>query len=465
MLPPFDPWLSAAAAADIGASTYIEPRRLAALRERRLRTLVQSAARHSPLYRSLLRGVDPARLRLDELPVVSKAELMREFDRWVADPDIHLADLQRFTADRSRIADAFLGRYAVWESSGTGSGALGIFVQDAAALAVYDALEAMRHPKLHPTRRLIDPYFLGERIAFVGATSGHFASTVSVERLRRLNPLLAPRLRGVSFLQPLPRLRDELQALQPTIVTTYPSVAMLLAQEHRAGRLDIVPSEIWTGGETLTPAMRTYVEETFNCAVANSYGASEFLALASQCRCGALHLNSDWAILESVDAAGRPVPPGQPGASVLLTNLANHVQPIIRYDLADSVTLHPARCRCGSSLPVIEVQGRRDDTLNLPDGTGGTVSVLPLAVTTILEDEAGTFDFQLVQRGPRDLLLQIAVPPGAERTVLARARGVLGNFLARQGVRGVTIECRAGAAPRPGGAAKLRRVVAGVPSP
>ena len=71
MLPPFDPWLSAAAAADVGASTYIEPRRLAALRERRLRTLVQSAARHSPLYRSLLRGVDPARLRLDELPVVS----------------------------------------------------------------------------------------------------------------------------------------------------------------------------------------------------------------------------------------------------------------------------------------------------------------------------------------------------------------------------------------------------------
>ena len=460
MLPPFDPWLSAVAAADVSASTYLAPQRLAELRARRLAALVASAARNSPLYRRVLRAADPERLRLDQLPVVSKAELMRDFDLWVTDPEIRLDELQRFTADRSRIAEPYLGRYTVWESSGTGGGALGIFVQDAAAMAVYDALEAVRHPPLHPSRRLLDPYFLSERIAFVGATSGHFASTVSVERLRRLNPLLAPRLHSVSFLQPLAGLRDELRVLRPTIVATYPSVAVLLAQEQTAGRLNIAPAEIWTGGETLTAAMRGYVEQAFGCSVANSYGASEFLALASQCRFGALHLNSDWAILESVDAAGKPVPPGHAGTSVLLTNLANRVQPIIRYDLADSVTLHPAGCPCGSSLPVIDVQGRRDDTLLLPGTAGGTVSILPLAVSTVLEDEAGLFDFQLVQRGPRDLLLRTGMRADSQQALLGRARAVLAGYLERQGVAGVRIDCRAGEFPQPGRAAKTRRVVA-----
>lgn len=59
-----------------------------------------------------------------------------------------------------------------------------------------------------------------------------------------------------------------------------------------------------------------------------------------------LHLNADWVILEPVDAALRPVPPGNPSHSTLLTNLANRVQPIIRYDLGDSVTMLPAPPSC-----------------------------------------------------------------------------------------------------------------------
>ena len=46
------------------------------------------------------------------------------------------------------------------------------------------------------------------------------------------------------------------------------------------------------------------MHESFGCPVANSYGASEFLSLASECAEGSLHLNSDWAILESVDSNG-----------------------------------------------------------------------------------------------------------------------------------------------------------------
>ena len=57
------------------------------------------------------------------------------------------------------------------------------------------------------------------------------------------------------------------------------------------------------------------------------------------------------------------MPAGEPGHTTLLTNLANHVQPLIRYDLGDGVLVHRAACACGSPLPVIEVEGRGDDML------------------------------------------------------------------------------------------------------
>ena len=94
--------------------------------------------------------------------------------------------LWRDTADPERIAEPWLGRYMVWESSGT-TGQPGIFVQDAQAMAVYDALEALRRSVPRPLAHWMDPLHLSERHAFVGVTGGHFASHVTLRRLRSLN--------------------------------------------------------------------------------------------------------------------------------------------------------------------------------------------------------------------------------------------------------------------------------------
>lgn len=455
--PPFDPWLTWTTAGEVLLATHADAAGLAARRSRRLANLLTRAARESPLYAQQLRGVDAARAQLQDLPTFSKHDLMARFDDWVTDPALHLDGLRRFTADPSRIADPYLGRYTVWESSGS-SGEPSVFVQDAAALAVYDALEALR--RRTPVARLLDPLYLGECIAFVGATGGHFASLVSIERLRRLNPALARRLHDVSFLQPVDRLVDSLHALSPSVLSTYPSAAVLLAGEQLAGRLKLRLKEVWTGGETLSPGMRRLIEEGFGCSVVQSYGASEFLPLAAECVRGALHLNSDWVILESVDAAGRPVPEGETGASVLLTHLANHVQPLIRYPLGDRVRWHSRACGCGSHLPVIEVEGRSDDTLGLKGRGGRIVRLLPLALSTVLEEEAGLADFQLLQQGTDRLRLSTPACGPHAQSALERGREALLRFLAGHGVAGVSVHCQPGRAHRLGGGGKLRRVLA-----
>jgi phenylacetate-CoA ligase len=115
---------------------------------------------------------------------------MSPFEAGVADPALTLDAVRASAPTPALIGQRLLDRYWVWHSSGS-TGQQGFFVQDALAMAVYDALEATRRHSARPWLRLWDPLFLSERFAFVGATGGHFASIVSLQRLRRANPAAA----------------------------------------------------------------------------------------------------------------------------------------------------------------------------------------------------------------------------------------------------------------------------------
>ncbi|MEJ6004529.1 phenylacetate--CoA ligase family protein [Paucibacter sp. AS339] len=435
---------------------------LSACQSQRLQALLR-AAMACPFYGALLKGRTLDQIALRDLPVISKSALMQRFEQHVGDPQLRLSELQAFCRDPSRIAEPYLGRYTVWESSGS-SGQPGIYVHDAAAMAVYEQLEATRRQTPRPWARLWDPLYLTERFAFVGAIDGHFASHVSVQRLRKKQPWLTTQWRSFSILQAASALVQQLNSFMPSIIATYPTAALLLAQELERGALRCHPQEIWTGGETLSTAMRSRIEAAFGCPLRNSYGASEFLPIAWECAKGHLHVNADWVILEPVDAQGQATPAGQASHTTLLTNLANHAQPLIRFDIGDSITLDPRPCACGSALPVIEVQGRRDDMLSIA-GLGGQgsipphVTLLPLALSTVLEEDAGLFDFQLQQTKTG---LQLSLGPNADKSPQARElyRRDLKRFIAQQGGAPQRLSIRVGDPRQLGRSGKHKRISA-----
>lgn len=457
----FDPVRLSAVCMDVAAAQRGTPEGIAQRQRTRLAALLQATLRGSRLYRALWPAGASAHTPLQALPPVERRQLMADFGGWVTDPQLELAALRAFTADPTRIGQPWLGRYMVWESSGT-SGQPGVFVQDAQAMAVNDALEALRRSP--PPKPLLtgwlDPLGLGERMAFIGAIDGHFASTVSVRRLCALNPWLARSTRSFSLLEPLPALVQALNAFAPTAIATYPTAAALLADEAARGALRIRPREIWTGGEYLAPAMRAHIARHLGGAVRNSYGASEFLAMAWECAHGQLHVNADWVVLEPVDEKFQPVPAGQPSASVLLTNLANHVQPLVRYDLGDQVTLPAGRCSCGSPLPVLQVQGRHDEPLVMAGRAGQSVTLLPLALSTVLEDHAGVFDFYLRQTDARTLELQLPLEGEAGQQALARCSAALSAFASAMGLAPIAVRGTLGPTAPRGRSGKACRIVA-----
>ena len=423
----------------------------------RFTALVRFAREHSPLYREVYRTLPRNVSVPDVLPVMTKRALMARFDHWVTDAAIRRPDVDAFLADRAHIGERYLGRYIVWKSSGT-TGEPGIYVQDDDALAVYDALIAVQLSTADLAGKCVAALFKGARAALIAATGDHFASIASWQRVCRSAPGLAAR--GFSVMEPLHRLVAELNAFAPTYLASYPTMLTLLAEERVAGRLRIAPAIVWSGGEFLAPGARADLERAFDCPVLNEYGTSECMSIAFGCREGWLHVNADWVMLEPVDADYRPTPPGEISHTVLLTNLANRVQPVIRYDLGDAVIANPEPCRCGNPLPAIRVEGRREDVITMPAEDGRRIRLLPMALTTIVEEAAGVHRFQIVHSGATALTLRLDVAGTEHKEAAFRAAAhALHDHLARQGIPHAQIgldECLPTTDRRSG---KLRQVV------
>jgi phenylacetate-CoA ligase len=392
--------------------------RVEALRRERLDELARHAAAHAPFWRKRL---PDGPVRLADLPVMTKAELMDRFDDVVTDRRLRLADLLDHL---ERIDDdaLYLGEHRVMTSSGS-SGRKAVFVYDRAAWAECCGM-FLRRSAWHG----VTPRVPRLRLAMVwGASPTHMSRRgaqsldVGMHRLCRL---------GVT--QPLPELVGRLNEFQPTHLSAYPSIAGPLADEQLAGRLRVSLQGLMTNSEPLSPQLRERLKLAFGVPAYDFYATTEGL-YGCECPEGSLHLFDDMCIVENVDADGDPVPPGETGARLLVTNLYNRVQPLIRFEITDVVAVDPEPCACGRSLTRLRsLEGRAEDVLCL-----GGVTVHPLQFAVVTADP-DVREFQVVQQGD-GLRLRVALRDGAEGAP-ERLRACLGERLSGLGVARPAVE-------------------------
>ena len=425
---------------------------------RRFDELIRYARRHSPYYREAYCKLRKGHVAIADLPVVTKHELMAHFDDWVTDREITRSSLAAFLEKRSNIGERYLDRYCVWKSSGT-SGEPGIFVQDAGALRVYDALvSAQLNTPALARNYAWGLYAEGGRAALITATNDHYASIATWRRAFTRNPWLPSC--ALSVTESVTRLVAELNEFQPALLASYPTMLALLAAEQECGRLRIAPATLWAGGERLSPATQRRIEESLGAPVQIEYGASEALSIGYGCREGWMHVNADWVVLEAVDAQGNPTPPGELSHSTLLTNLANRVQPIIRYELGDRILVKPEPCACGNPLPAIQVEGRTDDVLTFRHRSGRPHSVLPMAIATVVEEAADVHYFQVAQVAPLRLTVRLKIAdPWQREQAWSRIFAALHAFFVDQDIPGIEIALDDGEPVLCERSGKLRAVV------
>src|SRR5262252_8051182 len=296
-----------------------------------LRRLLAHAVAHSPFHRRRLAGTDIAGIEpagLASLPVMTKSDMMAAADDVFTDRRLSLAAIERALAATGSEPVPVPGRYMALATGGS-TGQRGVFVFDPAAKAEF-ILSIVRSllARLYAAGG-IPPG--GLPMAMVGAGSAvHATGAAAAETAGTGVPL---RVTSVPVTLPWSQIVDRLNALQAPCLTGFASALARLAAEQNAHRLHIAPAVIISTSETLLPEARAEITAAFGAPVVNSFASTEGVMGSSAPGGDVLMFNSDMCIIELVDAGNRPVGPGVPSEKVLVTNLYNLAQPLIRYEL------------------------------------------------------------------------------------------------------------------------------------
>jgi len=165
----------------------------------------------------------------------------------------------------------------------------------------------------------------------------------------------------ISQLNTLENIQKQLEELKPNILSAPPSMLHILAKEVNAGQLNLKPKRIVSYAEVLSPEVKEEIEQIFGVKVYQIYQGSEG-PIAMSCKHGNLHINEDLIYVQTLDFDGQSTYPGEPCYKMIITDLNKRSQPIIRFELDDSIVISDSSCRCGSSFRVIEkILGRTDD--------------------------------------------------------------------------------------------------------
>lgn len=396
---------------------------IAGHQEQALRELRRVAYLRSEFYRRHHAGLLDA--PLEQLPVVTKADLMANFDRAVTVRGLRLADIEQHLRALSETGGdpgtPWNGRWWAAATAGT-SGRRGTFVWNRSEWATVLASYARANDWAGISAGLSRPL----KVAVVSSrVPTHQSAVVGASLRSRMVPILR-----LDVTAPMQETVAALNDFQPRSLVGYASALRPLAAEQRAGRLAIAPEAVMSASEVLSAQAAAEMEAAWGSWPFDVYAATETAGIASPCSYRKNHVYEDLVIVEPVDQAGTPVPTGTVGARLLVTVLFSRTLPLIRYDMSDRVGIGGRGCPCGRSFALLQtVEGRVEDVLVLP-GRQGPVSVHPNVFHKVL-DQSTVAGWQVIQEtsGLRVLLAGVAKDVSSERV-----RAELAAALASSGV-------------------------------
>jgi phenylacetate-coenzyme A ligase PaaK-like adenylate-forming protein len=371
--------------------------------------------------------------------------MMNELDDVFTDRRLTRPAVERALAEAGPEPAALLGSYIALTSGGS-SGRRGVFVLDLpAALQFFGTLTRGVVARLEA---IGGPPPGGLPIAMVAAGSPVHATGMAAP-LCQGDTELPFRFLGVPVTQPLSEIVEQLNTLQAPALYGYPSMLARLAREQEAGRLRISPMVVTCTSETCTPEQRAAISTGFGAPVIDSFGSTEGLVGASAPDKDVITFAEDGCIVELVDEHYRPVAPGTPSAAVLVTNLSNRLQPLIRYELTDTFVQQPAASEHGYLRA--RVSGRSDEGFRY-----GEVTVHPLVIRTVMLQFHEVVEYQ-VRQTSTGIDVTAVVDHGLDLEVL---RGDLSSALGGAGLAAPEVSVRSASnLERDAATGKLRRFV------
>jgi len=175
-------WKSLTTIQEVWRTGRSTPEGIASKQQARFVRLVSFARKNSLFYRQKYQHLSEQIEDIAQLPIVTKSELMANFDNWVTDKAVRIEDLEIFLSDVSRIGEEFLGRYTACYTSGS-TGIRGGFIHDNNLRSVLKGLVLVRGLGSINYAQGVKPFLCEEnrRLAHIIAVGSHhptYTSTV-----------------------------------------------------------------------------------------------------------------------------------------------------------------------------------------------------------------------------------------------------------------------------------------------
>ncbi len=401
---------------------------------KRLKALVSYSKNHSAYFRRLYSDIDVDNFSLEDLPPVTKSELMKCYEDWVTDSDITYNNVVEYVNSPVETRGSYLGKYAALMTSGT-SGTPMPMVRDSYHNTIHGALIQTRFLR-NVDQHILDPRY--NKLATIIFTDQTVSSYSSFLKIKTMNPEYSANMLAISLQEGSENIIKKLNDFQPDFLSAYPSTIGPLISAAEEGRLSIHLKSIGFSAEVLSPETRCRAEMAFNCPVLNNYCSTEGGEVAMACKLGNLHINDDWIIIEPVDKNGMPVKDGEWSEGIYVTDLTNYVQPIIRYYMNDSVKISRS-CKCGINLPIMEINGRVLEDIQIE---GKRLSGLVILHSLHEVKDLYTYQVAHVSEGCFELRAEFANGADKEK-ILNDFRRDLNEYLLNNGCKEVTVKLSA----------------------
>lgn len=152
---------------------------------------------------------------------------------------------------------------------------------------------------------------------------------------------------------------EQINNFSPDWIQIHPSVALRLIDllNKYDVKTHFLLKYIELNGELVTESQKKYISQYFKVPVGNMYGANEVNSIALDCPQGHLHILKDNVYVEVTEKN-----------EILVTNLHNHIMPIIRYKVGDVVSLIPSSCMDDQNDVIEVIEGRSIDYVVLKNG-------------------------------------------------------------------------------------------------
>lgn len=406
-------------------SNNLSEKEIKKLQDKKLKKLVNYAKNNSNYFKKIYKDISDS-FQLEDLPVTNKIELMNNFNDWLTDNNVNLNKIEEFTNNKENIGHMINNKYLVFKTSGSTGNPLTV-LYDKKTIDVQSSIAALRtFARKEDLKSFIKN---GKTTAGIFASDGFYLACGMSKYLQLKMPKKKNKI-TIDVNEKEEKIIEELNKFNPSMLSGYPSNLALLSNYKE---LNIKPQIVITGGELLTDEIREKLKDKFNCYVQTHYSCTEAGEIACECSEKHLHINEDWIIVEPVDKNNNPVDFGVLSDKVLITNLSNYIQPIIRYELTDRIILHKEKCNCGKDSNWLEIEGRTDDTLEFENNT----LISPMSFYKILTNIKEITRFQLIQKSHQKLELRL--DSLKKDIALKQAKKELQEFLSSKNINNVEI--------------------------